>query len=94
MMLEIHAMTEMRVQEVSKNEIALQCLNEIEFGAAAEPVTQITEGSHEVVNDKEQGEGALGRRDPHPAYLLRPGIFEFDGEDGEIMLRRKRTEHG
>jgi hypothetical protein len=83
----------MRVQKVSKNEIALQCLNQIEFGAA-EPVKQITERSHEVVNDKEQGKGALGRRYPHPAYLLRPGIFEFDGEDGEIMLRCKRTEHG
>jgi hypothetical protein len=94
MVLEVHAMTEMRVQEVTENEVALQCLNEIEFGAAAEPVKQATERSHEVVNDKEQGEGAGGRRDPHPPYLLRPGIFEFDGEDGEVMLRSKGTEHG
>jgi hypothetical protein len=45
MMLEVHAMAKMRVQKAPKNEIALERLNEIEFGAATEPVEQITEGA-------------------------------------------------
>ena len=67
---------------------------QVELSAAAQPVEEITEGRHEVINNKEQGHGAKGRRHPHPAYLLWTGIFELNGEDGKLVLRRERTKHG
>ena len=86
-------MAKVRVQKVAKSQIALERLNEIGLGAAAKPVKQVTEGRHEVINDKEQGQGTCGRRHADKPYLLRAGIFELDSEDGKFMLRRKSAKH-
>jgi hypothetical protein len=55
MVLEVHAMAKVRVQNVAKSKIALESLDEIKFGTAAKPVEEITERRHDVVNDKEKG---------------------------------------
>ena len=93
MMFEVHAMAKVRVEKVAKSQIALQCLYEIGLCAATNPVKQITEGRHEVINDKEQGQGARGRRHADKPYLLWAGIFELDREHGKFMLPRERTKH-
>ena len=93
MMFQVHAMAKVRVKKVAKSQIALQGLYEIGLCAAAKPVKQVTEGRHEVINDKEQGQGPGGRRHAYKPYLLRAGIFELDSEDGKFMLPRKSTKH-
>jgi hypothetical protein len=60
MLLEVHAMAKVRVQEVTESEIAFESLDEIKPGAAAEPIEQVTEGRHEVVNDKQKGQRTNG----------------------------------
>ncbi len=51
-------MAKVRVQQVAKRKVALQRLNQIELSAAAEAVEQVTQGGHEVINDKEQRQRA------------------------------------
>jgi hypothetical protein len=60
MVLEVHAMAKVRVQKIAEGEIALESLDEIKPGAAAEPVKQVRERRHEVVNDKEKSQRAYG----------------------------------
>src|SRR3984957_12439338 len=51
-MLEVHAMAKVGVEQIAKREIALQRLDKIRFCAATEPVKPITEGGCEVINDE------------------------------------------
>jgi hypothetical protein len=60
MLLEVHAVAKVRVEEVTESEIAFESLDQIKPGATAEPVEQVTEGGHEMVNDKQKGQGTNG----------------------------------
>ncbi len=63
------------------------------LGPPRKPVEQITEGRHEVVNDKEERQGPHGRRYADEADLFRAGIFELYGEDGKVVLACKGAQH-
>ncbi len=87
-------MAKVRVEQVAKRKVAFQRLNQIELSAAAQAVEQVTEGGNEVINDKEQGQRAHGRRHADEPYFFWTGILELHRKNGKVMLRRKRAEHG
>jgi hypothetical protein len=93
MVLEVHTVTKMRVQQVAEREITLQGLHKIEPGAAADAVEQVIDGRHHVEGDKKQRQGTRGCGHVNKLYLFRTGILELNCKDGKVMLRCKRTKH-
>ena len=79
-------MAKVRVQDVAEGEVALERLDQIGLYAAAQPVEQVTEGGHEVIDDKEERQRPRRRRYADEPDLFRTGIFELYGEDGKVVL--------
>src|ERR1700760_2882906 len=93
MMLEVHTMAKMSVQYVAEREVTFECLDQIGLYAAAQPVEQVTEGSHEVINDKEECERPGRRGYADKLDFIGTGIFELHGEDSKVVLRREGAKH-
>jgi hypothetical protein len=86
-------MAKMGIQQIAERKVALQRLNQIELGTAADAVEQVTEGGHEVINNKKQRQWPFGRGHTHKPDFFRAGVFELDRKDGKVMLRRQRPKH-
>jgi len=69
-------------------------LHQVEPGAAAHPVQEVIDGRHHVESNKQQRQGARGRRHVNKLYLFRARILKLNRKHGKVMLRRKRTKHG
>jgi hypothetical protein len=94
MVLKVHAVAKVSVKNVAEGEIALERLDQIGLYAAAQPVEQVAERRHELINDKEERQGAGWRRHADEPDFFRTGIFELYGEDGKVVLRCECAQHG
>ena len=86
-------MAKVSIENVAEGEVALERLDQIGLYAAAQPVEQIAQRGHELINEKEECQGAGGRRHADELNFFRAGVFELYGEDGKAVFCCKCAKH-
>ena len=86
-------MAEVGIEDIAKGEVAFERLHVIELRAAANPVEQVADERHDVIDDEERGHGTDGGRHANESYFFRARILELRCEDGKFMLSGERAKH-